>query len=227
MINQLENTRITEDLLAFYTFNAGSGNTIYDTSGIGDPLNLSIADSDDVSWGDSVLNINAPALISSLQPAQKIVSGAAASSALTLEAWLTPQNINQSSLAHILTLSATQRNRNFTLGQTLDSYEVRLRTTHTSNRGNPALVSPTGSAVPGLTHLVYTRDANGNTGLYLNNQLVSNQTVTGSFANWNSDFRLALGNEIKGGRPWLGSLDLVAIYGQSFDAKKFCSTSLA
>jgi len=41
---------------------------------------------------------------------------------------------------------------------------------------------------------------------------VANKNVPGSTANWDASFRLALGNELSGDRPWLGTYFLVAIY---------------
>ncbi len=44
--------RITDSLLALYTFDEGSGSTVQDTSGVGAPLNLNIPDPSRVTWGN-------------------------------------------------------------------------------------------------------------------------------------------------------------------------------
>ncbi|UCE49840.1 MAG: DUF4038 domain-containing protein, partial [Phycisphaerales bacterium] len=63
-----------------------------------------------------------------------------------------------------------------------------------------------------LTHVVYTRDKTGRATFYLDGQVQATTTVTGECSNWDSDYRLALVNELTQDRPWLGELHYVAIY---------------
>ena len=58
-----------------------------------------------------------------------------------MEAWVTPAQEVQSGPARIVTLSQDHVNRNFTLGQEEDAYELRLRTTETSDNGLPSLIA--------------------------------------------------------------------------------------
>ncbi|MEO1378625.1 MAG: LamG-like jellyroll fold domain-containing protein, partial [Cyanobacteria bacterium J06635_10] len=78
-----------------------------------------------------------------------------------------------------------------------------------------------------LTHVVYTREADGDAFLYIDNQLVASETIDGDFSNWNENYRLGLGNEFNGSRPWLGTLDLFAVYNQAFDASEVQQNFLA
>jgi hypothetical protein len=48
---------------------------------------------------------------------------------ITIEAWVMPADDIQDGPARIVSLSADTGNRNFTLGQTTDYYDARLRTT--------------------------------------------------------------------------------------------------
>ncbi|MFG6106619.1 Ig-like domain-containing protein [Leptothoe sp. EHU-05/26/07-4] len=222
------NGRIEEGLLSLYTFDEGSGNTVFDVSGIGNPLNLQIDSLTGVSWGDGVLDVNAPNLIAFNQAATKLTNGITQTQELTIEAWITPDNLTHQGPARIATLSANSGNRNFTLGQERANYQTRLRTTTTGNNGTRKTVTSSGSPVEtDLSHVVYSRDANGLAQLYVDNQLVGSNIIDGDFSNWNDQYQFALANELGGGRPWLGIYDLVAVYNQAFDASEVEQNYLA
>ncbi len=205
--------------LALYTFNEGSGSTVYDVSGTGLPLNLTIANPAAVTWnGNGSLKINSATLIASSVAASKLNYGLQVNNAITIDAWVQPSNTTQNGPARILTLSKEPTLRNITLGQEQASYDVRLRTTQTDTSGKPAVSSAAGTLSANLTHVVYTRDASGTVTLYLNGVKKLQTTRGGNFSNWDSAYRLALGNELNGGRPWLGSFHRLAIYDRAFTA---------
>ncbi|EKV03514.1 integrin/UnbV like protein [Leptolyngbya sp. PCC 7375] len=221
-------SRVEEGLLSLYTFDEGSGNTVFDVSGVGNPLNLQIGSLNGVSWGDGILDVNAPNLIASNQAATKLTNGITQTQELTIEAWITPDNLTQRGPARIATLSANSGNRNFTLGQERANYQTRLRTTTTGNNGTRKTVTSSGSPVEtDLSHVVYSRDASGLAQLFVDNQLVGSNIIDGDLSNWNTGYQFALANELGGGRPWLGSYDLVAIYNQAFDASEVAQNYLA
>src|SRR5690606_38560137 len=122
------------------------------------------------------------------------------SNALTVEAWIAPRSAQQGGPARIVTLSSGFYSRNFTLGQgeqygsPADNYIMRVRSNVNDPNGMRSILSPRGAASTSLTHLVFTRDANGNERLYINGQQVSSQRVSGSMTTWDSSFRLALGD---------------------------------
>lgn len=70
-------------------------------------------------------------------------------------------------------------------------------------------------AVTDLTHVVYTRDADHNAAIYINGEHAVDGRVPGDFSNWNDSFRMALGNELSGDRPWLGEFHRVALYNRA------------
>ena len=70
-----------------------------------------------------------------------------------------------------------------------------------------------------LTHVVYTRDKDGNATFYLNGKEQAKRKITGKCSNWDSNFRLALANELTRDRPWLGELHRVAIYDREIDKR--------
>jgi hypothetical protein len=140
------------------------------------------------------------------------------SNGLTIEAWVKPGDTSQDGPARIVTLSQDPYNRNFTLGQGLwgsypsDLFDVRLRTTTTRDNGTPSLTTPAGLLTTELTHVVYTRGASGVARIYMGGVERVSGTLGGDLSNWDESYRLALGNELTGDRPWLGELHLVAIY---------------
>jgi len=210
--------RVTDGQQVLYGFDEESGPTVHDISGIGSPLDLTINEPGSVSWiMGGGLTLNLPTLISSGGPAVKIIGSAMASNALTVEAWVTPANTTQDGPARIVTLSEDPYNRNFTMGQGeyrvgTDLYSMRLRTTATDPNGTPSLTTPLGSLTTNMTHVVSTRDPAGNTILYLDGIQVASHNPGGDLSNWDPFFSLALGDEIVGGRPWLGTYHLVAVF---------------
>ncbi len=213
--------RVTQGLVALYTFDEGTGTTVTDTSGNGTPLNLTIADPANTTWTPGALTINTPTIISSPTAATKINTAIETSNELTIEAWITPTNLTQSGPARITTLSSSSNRRNATLGQggtgskPGDRYDIRLRTTNTNNNGTPSTATDPGTATLALTHIVYTRTTTGDVTIYLNGTPTTTDTTTGDTTNWNTTYPLHLANEAGGSRPWLGTLDLIAIYDQA------------
>lgn len=206
---------LANGLQALYVFEEGSGTTINDISGVGEPLNLSISDGAAVTWVPGGLRIDSSTILVSSGAAEKIIEAARASNELTIEAWIRPANTTQSGPARIVSLSPSPDARNFTLGQDADSYETRLRTTETSSNGLPALSAPDGAVDTQLAHVVYTREASGVARLYVDGVEQASEIVGGNFVNWDPSYHLALANEISVDRPWLGEFHLLAIYNRA------------
>jgi hypothetical protein len=117
-------------------------------------------------------------------------------------------------------LSKDTGNRNFTLGQSGDLYDSRLRTTATSTNGTPSVAAPAGSLTEALTHVVYIRNAAGAARIYVNGSQVSSKTVGGDLSSWNETYHLGLANEMTMDRPWFGELHLVAVYNRALDPQE-------
>ncbi len=219
--------RVTQGLVSSYNFDEGEGDTIYDVSGIGTAMNLTIADPANVNWINGGLSINAPTIVSSTGPADKLAEAVRSSNELTLEAWLRPDNTSQDGPARIVTISGSPYDRNFTLGQGLwgnkpsDLYNVRLRTTKNGSNGSKiTLSSPEDSLTTNLQHVVFTRDSSGTARIYIDGREVSSRYFGGDLSNWDSNFIFALGNEITGDRPWLGEIHKVAVYSHALNASE-------
>ncbi|MEM9161687.1 MAG: LamG domain-containing protein, partial [Cyanobacteria bacterium P01_F01_bin.4] len=220
-----------------------------------DPANRNASAGPHWRWDPDGLVILKPSILTSKGPATQLSDACQRTHELTIEAWLAPTyaQLDQDDFVYktgpwrIITLSSDRANRNFTLGQgppkirnaaqhQPNFYGVRLRSTQTdkngvrplqSNAPQPMLVAPRGSLASRLTHVVYTRDAQGVAQLYLDGQAVAKTTVKGDFSNWDDSFHLALANELapgpvdqqpKNSRPWFGKYYRVALYNRALTA---------
>ena len=217
-VHAAESQRVNRGLLVLYTFDAGQGQVIKDQSGTGRPLDLRISDPASVRWGDGSLVIRSAADIRSSGPATRIISAVKRTDALSLEAWVTPRSSDQSGPARIASVSAGSSHRNLTLGQDSGRYDFRLRTTSTTSNGLPSTSSPARTARTALTHIVFTRDRNGQARIYLNGSGQTSRQVGGKLSSWDVSYPLVLANETGADRPWTGTLHLVAIYSQALTA---------
>jgi hypothetical protein len=211
-------------LQVLYKFDEGGGDVVHDASGQQEPLNLKIEDTSAVNWTRAGLAVQESAAIVHPGSAARLVKALKKSKSVSLEAWITPANSSQIGPARILTLSSGFSQRNFTLGQDGDKYDVRLRAANSDANGLPSLSSPSGSLEPRLTHLVYTRDAKGKDRLYINGEEREARDMSGDLSNWDEDFKLVLANETSMDRPWKGTLHLLAIYDRALAPEEIRST---
>ncbi|WP_026416455.1 LamG domain-containing protein [Actinomadura oligospora] len=216
-------------LQALYRFDEGSGAIVHDSSGVGDPLHLTAASTLGMSWSAGGLTLTKPTLLRSGAPAAKLTAAVKASGEISVEAWVKPvTGLLTNGQFDILTVSSDDAHRNVTLQQRkglLDSSSVDawLHTDATDDTGSPDLATPAGSlgSLGGaLTHLAFTRSADGKTRIYINGQLKAEHTVGGSLGAWNDRFELALGDEFTGGHAWLGSYRMVALYSRALAAEE-------
>ncbi|MEX0713100.1 MAG: LamG-like jellyroll fold domain-containing protein [Pirellulales bacterium] len=210
-----EGQRSSEGLQALYLFDEGGGSMIRDTADAGEPLDLNAQDASQLEWGSEGITVKGPTLITTSGPATRLIDEIKKSRAVTLEVWITPGDTTQSGPARILTLSSGPNQRNFTIGQDGDKYEVRFRAEGTDLNGMPGLSSPSGSARTQRTHLAFTRDAAGNARLYLDGEEQGERALGGDLANWDDGFHLSLANESTKDRAWRGLLHRVAIYSRA------------
>ena len=216
-VNVTAPPRVVTGIQARYDFNEGSGSTVSDTSGVGTPLNLTIASPASVIWTSGKLTVNTATSIASPGSATKIISAAQAGNALTVEAWIQPASLTLTGPARILTLTKNSSQRNLVFGQSGSRYETQLKT----STGTPALQSPASSLSLGLTHVVYTRASSGQAVYYINGIQVSTSTTTGTFATWGTDHKLILSDN------WQGSYFLMAVYGRALTGAEVQQNYLA
>ncbi|MFH1843321.1 MAG: LamG-like jellyroll fold domain-containing protein, partial [bacterium] len=213
--------RVTEGLQVLYGFQEESGPTVTDVSGVGTPVDLTIADQDSVAWvpGGGLI-VNGSTIISSGGAATKVSNAVAAANEITLEAWVTPADLTQEGPARIVGISENTNFRNVHLAQGANLqpptvYSTRLRTSTTNTNGEPSVFTSAGSLTTNLTHVVFTRDTAGNVYIYLDGSEAFAGTIGGDMSGWDSGYPLLLANETTGDRPWLGEYSLVAVYSRA------------
>ena len=212
--------RATEGLQILYDFAETKGNVVRDQSGTGDAYDLQITDVKAVKRSGGALQILKPTIISSKNAPTALIEAVRTSGEITIEAWMEPKDTKQAGPARLVTLSKNSNERNFTLGQDGDKLDARLRTTKTSTNGIPSLAAPSKSLTTKLTHVVCTRQQDGTARIYQNGKQVVQKKVAGNFSNWDKSLKLALVDEHSKGRPWLGTLHLVAIYDRALSSKE-------
>lgn len=210
-----QSPRVAEGLIALYLFEGVEDELIPDESNAEPPLPLVIEEGSAADALAGELIVSQDSLIASQRPAEDMARACMQSNAITVEAWIMPQNLEQGGPARIVTLSRDAAARNFTLGQEAGRYVMRLRTTETSENGIPPLETPDGAVTLQMTHVVYTRDPAGTARTYLDGVTVAEGEVAGDLSNWADDFRFALANELTRDRTWLGSMRLVAVYNRA------------
>ncbi|MEM8955438.1 MAG: DUF1592 domain-containing protein [Verrucomicrobiota bacterium] len=204
-------------LEALYTFDDPQPNDIInDSSGASPPLNLKISNPKAVTQRNGGLTVSGKTTILTPKSASRLSSTIKESGVLTIETWITPADKLQEGPARIITLSEGNSDRLFTLGHDKDVFDVRFRTSQTNKNGTPSTSSPESTPVSkSLTHVVFTREQNGNTRLFIDGKQVSQKTIAGSLDPWAQPFRLGLANESNGQRPWHGTYHLVALYSRA------------
>jgi PKD repeat protein len=211
-------TRVTDGLIVLYTFEEGQGATVTDRSGVGAPLDLTLADAAAATWIESGLTLDSSTILDSGVAATKVVDAAQASGEISVEAWVRPADTLQDGPAGIVSLSANASARNFTLGQRADTWDVRLRSTTTTDNGIPSLQSPSGSLDIRVFHVVFTHNVSGAQKIFIDGVETAALTAGGDLTGWNDLYHLLVANEAGGDdRPWLGDLNLVAIYDRALD----------
>jgi ELWxxDGT repeat protein len=218
--------RVTTGLLALYDFEEGTGNVIHDTSGAGTALHLRVARAYNHRWVEGGLRVRGGTVLRSRGAASKINQAAKKNNALTVEAWVQPDDVQQFS-ARMVTLSPNATVRNLTLSQgsftRQERSEAIVRYRHSGSAGSgDELSGGRGTLTSKLVHIVFVlepRDRLLVATLYIDWVRANLWANDGqSLANWNLSYPLLLGNEALGGRGWQGTYYLVAFYDRPLSA---------
>jgi hypothetical protein len=220
--------RAETNQFAIWEFKTGSGLTAYDTSGVGDSINLSLIGS--VNWvGGYGLEFTGGRAQADTISSDKIYTYLQDTGDYAIEAWVIPNNVTQED-ANIVSYSGGDLSRNFTLGQDMYNYESFNRIDAVIPAPNGEPVMSTGEddeelAQASLQHVVINYDPLDSLGngagrsIYVNGQRVNNLTDTAAglpIANvWDDTFAFILGNEISGNRPWMGQVKMVALHSRA------------
>lgn len=211
--------RVTTGLEVFLPLGEGAGHVAHGITRAGTPINLTVPE-EGAAWIEGGLAARKVTTVASETPASALTRACKRTNEITIEAWVRSASTAQSGPARIISLSVDRYNRNFTLAQGVfqgpsSVYVARLTTTDTNRNGLPELVTPVGSLNTRLTHVVYTREADGTERIYLNGAERASGKRGGDLSNWDENYRLLLFNELTEDRPWLGEIYLAAIYSRA------------
>jgi VanZ like family/Concanavalin A-like lectin/glucanases superfamily len=117
-----------------------------------------------------------------------------------------PASPEQSGPARILTVSADSGRRNLTVGQENGDLDIRLRTPATSLNGMPSYVIPSVFSRSSWTEIAILVRSSRISVRVDGDTLLTEAIPQRSLAAWDPRYRLALGNELTGDRPWLGEI---------------------
>ncbi len=209
--------RFESDIIALYQFKTGEGNTAYDTSGISPAANLTLTG--DIEWlGSWGLSFNNGKAQTSTANSKKLHNLITSTGEFSVEAWITPSNVVQEGPARIISYSAGDSDRNFTLGQSQYNYDFMLRSESSSSNGEPALSTPDNAEVlqATLQHVVITFTASEGRKIYVNGKLIDipDESIS-PIASWDDSFALILGREASNNHIWQGNIRLLAIYNRA------------
>jgi len=211
--------RFESDIIALYQFKTGEGNTAYDTSGISPAANLTLTG--DIEWlGSWGLAFNNGRAQASTATSKKLHTLITSTGEFSIEAWLTPNNVVQEGPARIVTYSAGDNDRNFTLGQSQYNYDFMLRSQNSTNNGTPILSTPDAAEElqATLQHVVLTYSATSGRKIYVNGKLIDvNDDEPSPLASWDDSFALILGTEASNNYKWQGDIRLLAIYNRELE----------
>ncbi|VAX07005.1 FIG00702062: hypothetical protein, partial [hydrothermal vent metagenome] len=214
--------RHESNIIALYEFqNIGADTIAYDTSGVEPALNLSI--SGEVNWlsnyGIEIVNGKAQGKTDTSKKLHNLIR---ATGEYTIEAWLVPANVTQEGPARIISYSAGNDARNFTLGQTLYNYNYLHRSTTTDLNGSPDLSTNDNDErlQATLQHVVITYDSLSSSNarrIYINAEYTgdADPASAGSIEDWDDSYAFILGNEASNDQQWQGRIRMVAIHNRA------------
>ncbi len=150
---------------------------------------------------------------------ERLFATARSSNELTLEATLRTSDLDQGGPARIVTFSTAPRRRNFTLAQEGQRLVFRVRTGLTGADADKPQVELFELPADRPVHVVVTYSP-GRLVAYLDGERVTESTaVQEGFFPWQSG-KLLFGDEVKGGFPWAGTLEGVAIYDRVLESEE-------
>lgn len=211
--------RVTSGLVGFWTFDAAS--PLVDTSNYpaGNPQPVNLTPAGTVVFGASTVETASATakLESAINP--RLNADCITGGGVTLEAWVSPSSASQGALADqrvVVGLTSSSNSRNVSLLQVGDRWHARVRTNSDGN-GAPDLTPPADQVIATMTHLVVVADATKRI-LYVNGDAQDTDAMPGPLTDWDTSYRLVLGNEFQQSRPWTGTFELVAVYDRGLDA---------
>ncbi len=222
-------SRVTQNLQVLYLFGEGFGRVVSDLSGVGIPMDMAL--SGNVEWihtgGLKFPSADHNALLANKTPNPKLYESARSANKLTLEAWVRPGNLTQTS-ARIMEYGASDGalERNWEMLQLGKNLEFRLRTAsaatvYLTTTNNPIAVSGQDYHIAMTYEPFNSATSSGGMRIYVNGTLAASnqesQSLGGTGTNaWNPAYGLFLGNlPVTLDKDWQGTLSLAAVYSKA------------
>jgi len=209
--------RYEANVVAMWEFKTGQGAVAYDTSGVEPALNLNL--SGDISWfGGWGIEIKGGKAQGSTASSKKLHDMIKATGEYSIEAWVVPANVAQED-ARIITYSAGDMARNFSLMQRLYTYEHYNRSSISDGNGDPRLATNAADEdlQASLQHVVATFDPVEGRKIYVNGAYTEDMDSAGggTLNDWDDTFAFVVGNEASNDGQWQGIVRLVAIHNRT------------
>jgi hypothetical protein len=214
--------RYEANVVGMWEFKTGQGAVAYDTSGVEPALNLNL--SGDISWfGGWGIEIKGGKAQGSTSTSKKLHDMIKATGEYSVEAWIVPANVTQED-ARIITYSAGDMARNFSLMQRLYTYEHYNRSSISDGNGDPRLATNADDEdlQASLQHVVATYDPVEGRKIYVNGAFTEDMDSAGggTLNDWDDTFAFVLGNEASNDGQWQGIVRLVAIHNRTMTAEQ-------
>lgn len=150
------------------------------------------------------------------------LSAAAQLDDLTVHLRVHSSSSSQIGPARIFTISQDQYRRNLTVAQEQSNLIVRLRTQDTSLDGEPHYTVSEVFSEPAWRLIDISIKDNSLEISVDGNVVVTDNLPSNPLKNWDSGYRLALGNELTWDRPWIGQISqaTVSVNGHEIDYLK-------
>ncbi|MGI9228199.1 MAG: LamG domain-containing protein [Gammaproteobacteria bacterium] len=210
--------RADANLITMFKFDEGAGNVARGTSNVGADITLNLEGTEWVAEG-GLRNVSGKGQ-ASLADSQKLFNLLSGGNQFSVEAWVQPENLDQTGPARIVSYSIDTGRRNFTLGQRTVQYISRVQTLETGPNGsNPELRADDPAVTTDLAHVVMTYDnMAGGRKIYINGALAAEETIQGDMLNWQDDNLFVIGNEVTNNRLFSGVFKMVAIHNTALNA---------
>lgn len=206
------------NVIAFYQFKTGAGNTAFDTSGVNPAVDLNLIGNVEWvgGWGIRIADGKAQA---STTASRKLYDQITSSGEYSVEAWVAPANVTQEGPAAIVGYSGGTTVRNFTLAQTQYNYNFLNRSTATDGNGDPMLSTADDAELlqATLQHVVVSFDPINGRSIYVNGEFTGDMDAAGggTLVDWDDTFAFVLGNEVSSDRLWQGVIRMVAVHNRA------------
>ena len=154
-----------------------------------------------------------PGMLLSSTPAPALHAALINGRGLTVAVWFVSQSIEQKELSRIFTYSLDPWRRNFALGQNGPNLYIRIKLTDGSGHVDTLVMHAENVVRPGVRQLVALTYNYKTLRIFVDGKERAEMDLLGHFLDWDPSSYLAVGNEVTGARPWLGTVEAAAIFG--------------